>query len=128
MDLTHINGASAALTSAQNAATSSGTATGTGSGSSSSSSASNSINGLANENTFLQLLVAQIQNQDPLNPTDSTTFLTQLAQFSQLEQLIDINSAITNLPGAIAADTSAGATGTGSSTANISHTAQTANS
>jgi len=45
---------------------------------------------LANENTFLQLLVAQIKNQDPTNPTDSVQFLTQLAQFSQLEQLIGI--------------------------------------
>ena len=48
------------------------------------------IDGLANENTFLQLLVAQIKNQDPLNPQDSVQFLSQLAQFSQLEQLIGI--------------------------------------
>jgi len=46
--------------------------------------------GLANEETFLQLLVAQIKNQDPTQPTDGTQFLTQLAQFSQLEQLIGI--------------------------------------
>jgi flagellar basal-body rod modification protein FlgD len=48
--------------------------------------------GLANESTFLQLLVAQIKNQDPLQPTDGAQFLTQLAQFSQLEQLIGIRS------------------------------------
>jgi len=42
------------------------------------------------ENEFLQLLVAQIQYQDPTNPTDSTAFVTQLAQFSSLEQLIAI--------------------------------------
>jgi flagellar basal-body rod modification protein FlgD len=42
-----------------------------------------------NENMFLQLLVAQLQNQDPTNPTDSTTFVTQLAQFQQLEQSIN---------------------------------------
>jgi len=53
-------------------------------------SAAPSIDGLATENTFLQLLVAQIKNQDPTNPTDSVQFLTQLAQFSQLEQLIGI--------------------------------------
>jgi flagellar basal-body rod modification protein FlgD len=46
--------------------------------------------GLASEETFLQLLVAQIKNQDPTSPTDGTQFLTQLAQFSQLEQLINI--------------------------------------
>jgi flagellar basal-body rod modification protein FlgD len=44
------------------------------------------------ENEFLQLLVAQIQYQDPTNPTDSTAFVTQLAQFSSLEQLIAIHS------------------------------------
>ena len=36
------------------------------------------------EQMFLQLLVAQLQNQDPMNPTDSTTFVSQLAQFSDL--------------------------------------------
>ncbi len=35
---------------------------------------------------FLKLLVAQIKNQDPLNPADGVQFLTQLAQFTQLEQ------------------------------------------
>lgn len=40
--------------------------------------------------TFLQLLVAQIRHQDPLNPSDSIQFLTQLAQFSELEQLINM--------------------------------------
>jgi flagellar basal-body rod modification protein FlgD len=43
---------------------------------------------------FLQLLVAQMQNQDPLNPTDSTTFVAQLAQFSDLEQVTAIRSDI----------------------------------
>jgi len=45
---------------------------------------------------FLQLLVSQLQNQDPLNPTDSTQFVTQLAQFSQQEQVIAIRSDIEN--------------------------------
>jgi len=47
-----------------------------------------------NENEFLTLLVAQIKNQDPTNPTDSTQFVTQLAQFSELEQMIAIRSDI----------------------------------
>jgi len=38
------------------------------------------------KNMFLQLLVAQLKNQDPLNPADGTQFMTQLAQFQQLEQ------------------------------------------
>lgn len=41
--------------------------------------------------SFLQLLVAQIRHQDPLNPADGIQFLTQLAQFSELEQLIHMN-------------------------------------
>jgi flagellar basal-body rod modification protein FlgD len=39
---------------------------------------------------LLKLLVAQIKNQDPTNPTDSTQFVSQLAQFSELEQVIAI--------------------------------------
>jgi flagellar basal-body rod modification protein FlgD len=55
-------------------------------------SASNDALGeLGNEDTFLQLLVAQVQNQDPLNPTDSVQFVSQLVSFSQLEQLLNIN-------------------------------------
>lgn len=41
---------------------------------------------------FLTLLVAQLKNQDPLNPLDATDFTAQLAQFSSLEQLIEINN------------------------------------
>lgn len=52
---------------------------------------------LATENTFLKLLVAQIQNQDPTNPTDSTQFVGQLTQYSELEQLIGINQGVTKL-------------------------------
>jgi flagellar basal-body rod modification protein FlgD len=47
------------------------------------------------KNMFLQLLVAQLQNQDPTNPTDSTTFVTQLAQFQQLEQSANSGEDIT---------------------------------
>ena len=41
---------------------------------------------------FLQLLVAQIKNQDPLNPADGIQFLTQLAQFTQLEQTLGMSA------------------------------------
>jgi flagellar basal-body rod modification protein FlgD len=40
----------------------------------------------ADKNTFLKLLVAQVQYQNPLNPADSIQFVTQLAQFTTLEQ------------------------------------------
>lgn len=48
------------------------------------------------QNQFLQLLVAQMQYQDPTNPADSTTFVTQLAQFSSLEQLVAIRGDLDN--------------------------------
>jgi flagellar basal-body rod modification protein FlgD len=50
---------------------------------------------------FLTLLVNQLQNQDPLSPMDSDEFSVQLAQFSQLEQLIGINEKLdSSTPGA----------------------------
>lgn len=46
---------------------------------------------------FLMLLVNQLQNQDPMNPMNSEEFAAQLAQFSQVEQLISINEKLDNL-------------------------------
>jgi flagellar basal-body rod modification protein FlgD len=40
----------------------------------------------ADKSTFLKLLVAQLRYQNPLNPADGIQFVTQLAQFSSLEQ------------------------------------------
>jgi flagellar basal-body rod modification protein FlgD len=59
-----------------------------------SSSASAALGKVPNEQMFLQLLVAQLKNQDPLSPTDSTQFVSQLAQFSELEQVIGIRGDI----------------------------------
>lgn len=42
--------------------------------------------------SFLKLLIAQVSNQDPLEPMDSTTFVSQLAQLTQVEQSIVTNS------------------------------------
>ena len=50
---------------------------------------------------FMTLLVAQLQNQDPLNPADSTDFSSQLAQYSQLEQLMNMNQSMTALSNAL---------------------------
>ena len=47
--------------------------------------------------TFLQLLTAQIQNQDPLAPLDSTQFVEQLATFSSLEQQVETNQTLTSI-------------------------------
>lgn len=46
---------------------------------------------------FLTLLVTQLKNQDPLNPDDPTEFTAQLAQFSSLEQLYNLNESMTGL-------------------------------
>lgn len=53
------------------------------------------------KDAFLQLLVAQVKNQDPLNPTDGVQFLTQLAQFSQLEQTIGLRDDFSKLAEAL---------------------------
>jgi flagellar basal-body rod modification protein FlgD len=76
-------------------------------------SASQGLDQTANTETFLKLLVAQLRNQDPLNPTDSTQFLTQLAQFSQLEQLINIRADIESLKTQLAAGSTDAAQSTG---------------
>jgi flagellar basal-body rod modification protein FlgD len=57
---------------------------------------------IVSKDEFLKLLVAQLQNQDPLNPLQGDAFVAQLATFSSLEQLISINSNIEKLVGAIA--------------------------
>lgn len=43
---------------------------------------------------FLKMLLAQLQNQDPLSPMDGTQFASQLTQYSSLEQLINLNSSM----------------------------------
>lgn len=43
------------------------------------------------KDAFLQLLVTQMQNQDPLNPMDNQAMLAQMAQFSSLEQMSNLN-------------------------------------
>jgi flagellar basal-body rod modification protein FlgD len=46
----------------------------------------------ASKDMFLKLLVSQIRNQDPLNPSDGAQFVAQLAQFSQLERTITMST------------------------------------
>jgi flagellar basal-body rod modification protein FlgD len=46
--------------------------------------------------TFLKLLVAQMHNQDPMQPMDSTSFVTELAQFNQVEQTLSLNQTVTS--------------------------------
>jgi len=118
------------MASAINALTgSSGSTTSAAAAASTSSSSSASSSSTANaptEQMFLQLLVAQLQNQDPLNPTDSTQFVSQLAQFSELEQVIGIRSDIETYMGDNSTSTTPATSGstasTGSTTATTAQT------
>lgn len=61
-----------------------------GSGSASGATGSNSLG----QTQFMDLMLAQLKNQSPLNPQDSTQFLSQLAQFSSLEQMQNLNKSV----------------------------------
>lgn len=96
----------------------------TGSSNSASSSggaatATTAATAASSQDMFLQLLVAQLKYQDPLNPVDGTTFVTQLAEFQQLDQSIstgtDVSSILTDLNGLV------GNTGTTTGTGNTTN-------
>jgi flagellar basal-body rod modification protein FlgD len=52
------------------------------------------------KNEFMRLLVAQLENQNPLEPAKDTEFVAQLATFSSLEQLVDLNKRMDGVLGA----------------------------
>ncbi|HEX4024359.1 MAG TPA: flagellar hook capping FlgD N-terminal domain-containing protein [Steroidobacteraceae bacterium] len=83
------------MTSPVNPTTGSGSSTsgtsGTGSG-----SGSGALGGLT-MNDFLTLMTAQLQNQDPLNPTDSNEFLDQLSELSTVEGISQLNTSVSTL-------------------------------
>ncbi|MEO7103727.1 MAG: flagellar hook capping FlgD N-terminal domain-containing protein [Gemmatimonadaceae bacterium] len=71
--------------------------TGTSSDSSAANNAiTNAAGGAMGETQFLQLLVSQMKNQDPMNPMDGKDLAAQLAQFSSVEQLMNINTKLDN--------------------------------
>ena len=81
------------------------------SGASGSSNDSSGGNGLSSNNlqaTFLNLLVTELQNQDPTQPVDPTEMVGQMVSLNQLDQLISINQTL----GAIAGAASTGTSGT----------------
>ncbi|MDO5294972.1 MAG: flagellar hook capping FlgD N-terminal domain-containing protein [bacterium] len=61
-----------------------------------SSTTSTTAGGSLGKDAFLQLLVTQMKYQDPLNPSSDTEYIAQLATFSQLEQMQNLNSTYTN--------------------------------
>lgn len=54
-------------------------------------SSGNSALSASGEDTFLKLLVAQMKNQDPSSPMDTTSFVTELAQFNTVEQMLNLS-------------------------------------
>lgn len=57
---------------------------------------SNSLENSNDSNMFLTLMLKQLQNQDPTEPTDNTAWLSQLAQYSSLEQMANMNKGLSN--------------------------------
>jgi flagellar basal-body rod modification protein FlgD len=99
--------------------------------SSSSAASATGLGAAPSEDEFLQLLVAQLQNQDPMNPTDSTQFVSELAQFSELEQVIgirgDIESYHSEAQTAAAAAAASSTTNSNSGTSNTNGTGSNSN-
>lgn len=58
-----------------------------------------SANNQLGQNSFLQLLVTQLKNQDPSQPVNDSQWLSELANFSSLQQMQDINSTLTGQSG-----------------------------
>ena len=94
-----LSSASNAVSAATSNNSTSTNATSTSSTSNNSSASTSSTTGgqQINQSTFLQLLVAQLQNQDPMQPMDGMQFVTQLAQFAQVEQSENQTSELTTM-------------------------------
>jgi flagellar basal-body rod modification protein FlgD len=89
------------------------------SGGSSSSSTGSSQSPEATKQEFISLLVAQLQNQDPLNPSDGTQFLSQLTEINSFEQLLYIRQDLDQISGQNTPTSGSGAS-SGSSTSGSS--------
>jgi flagellar basal-body rod modification protein FlgD len=85
------------------------------SGSNSSSSGTSGTSSSSLESTFLNLLVTELQNQDPTSPVDPTEMVSQMVSLNSLDQLISINQTLSNMstgsstsPGSAQGSTTAG--------------------
>lgn len=78
---------------------------------SSSTSATAASSATTAYNTFLTLLTTQLQNQDPLNPTATDTFTTQMIQLSSVEQQLKLNDTLTSMASDLSSITTANGLG-----------------
>src|ERR1700722_13318361 len=85
--------------------TGTGTPSGTGTGTSPGPRTANSASSLGTlgGTDFITLMLAQLQNQDPTSPVDSNTFLTQLAQLSEVQGITQLNTSFGSLSSSISA-------------------------
>ncbi|MBR6153275.1 MAG: flagellar hook assembly protein FlgD [Treponema sp.] len=60
---------------------------------------------------FLKLLIVQMQNQDPTDPMDNTEFIAQMAQFSTLEQMTNLNSSFEQMSSILTSNSAVGTLG-----------------
>ena len=70
----------------------SSTTSATGTKSTATGSTTNTSTNTVDYNTFLQLLIAEMKNQDPTNPMDTSQYMSQFAQLSTVEQAMQTNS------------------------------------
>jgi flagellar basal-body rod modification protein FlgD len=63
----------------------------------SSATTTNTSSNTVDYNTFLQLLIAEMKNQDPTNPMDTSQYMSQFAQLSTVEQAMQTNSKLDSL-------------------------------
>ncbi len=99
------------------------------SNSATSTAAADGSSSLGNQSTFLQLLVAQLKNQDPTQPVQGTEFVTQLATFSNVEQSLavrqDIDAISNKMLGSVPSGGSVAATTTSAASSTATNTSAT---
>jgi flagellar basal-body rod modification protein FlgD len=119
----------ASTTAAQSAAASSaaGSSASTATGSSAAASSGGIAGASLGGTDFLTLMLAQLKNQDPTSPVDSNTFLTQLAQLTQVQGITQLNTSFSQFAGTQATSLLGHTATVPSSTAALSTAGQTIN-
>jgi flagellar basal-body rod modification protein FlgD len=77
-------------------------------------------NGELSESSFMTLLAAELQNQDPTQPMDPTEFVTQLAQLNELESVMQIQQSVSQIASTLTSSQSSGTSSQTSSLASAS--------